>query len=39
VCREGVPVQTARWDEVDAGGPPLENGGERRRATRTRGQG
>ena len=39
VCRKGVPIQTARWDEVDAGGPALENGGERRRATRTRGQG
>jgi hypothetical protein len=36
---EGVPVEAARRDEIDAGGPALEDGGERRRATRTRGQG
>jgi hypothetical protein len=37
--RERVAVESAGWDDVDAGGPALENSGERRRATRTRGQG
>jgi len=37
--RERIPVEAARWDEIDAGRPSLEQGGERRRATRTRGQG
>jgi len=37
--RERMPVEAARWDEIDTGGPALEQGGERRRATRTRGQG
>jgi hypothetical protein len=37
--RKRMPVEAARWDEVDAGGPPREDGGEGRRATRTRGRG
>ena len=37
--RERMPIEAARRDEIDAGGPALENGGERRRATRTRGRG
>ena len=34
-----VPVEAARRDEIDPRGPALEDGGERRRATRTRGRG
>jgi len=37
--RERVTVEAARWNDVDAGGPAREDGGERRRATRTRGRG
>src|SRR5258706_4626884 len=36
VGRKGVPVQAARWDDVDAGGPALQGNGQRRRAPRTR---
>jgi hypothetical protein len=36
---ERVPVKAARRDDVDARGPALEDGSERRRATRTRGRG
>jgi hypothetical protein len=36
---ERVPIEAARWNGVDAGGPAREDGGERRRATRTRGRG
>jgi len=37
--RERVPIEAARRNEIDARGPSLEDGGERRRVTRTRGQG
>jgi hypothetical protein len=37
--RERVPIEAACRDEIDAGGPALEDGGECRRATRTRGRG
>jgi hypothetical protein len=37
--RERVAIEAARWNDVDAGGPAREDGGERRRATRTRGRG
>jgi hypothetical protein len=37
--RERMPIEAARWDEIDATGPALEDGSERCRATRTRGQG
>lgn len=37
--RERVPIQAARWDDIDAGGPALQDGSQRRRATRTRGRG
>ena len=37
--RERVPIEAACRDEIDARRPVLENSGERRRATRTRGRG
>ena len=36
--RERMPVEAARWDDIDSGGPALEDCGKRRRAIRTRGQ-
>ena len=37
--RERVPIEPAGRDQIDAGGPALQKGGQRRRATRTRGRG
>ena len=37
--RKRVPIEAARRNDVDAGGPALQDGSQRRRATRTRGQG
>src|SRR2546426_674696 len=37
--RKRVPIEAARRNDIEAGGPALQDGSQRRRATRTRGQG
>jgi hypothetical protein len=37
--RERMPIETTRRNDIEAGGPALQDGGEGRRATRTRDQG